>query len=84
MATDEVEATELDEEGFVEGRLKVPVEGFQGLALGQATLDEAVTDAADTLVIDLDAKDVFEQGGVTGSILGGPVEQVIELGQGLV
>ncbi len=84
VATDKVEATEFDEEGLVEGGLKIPVEGFQGLSLRQATLDEAVTDTANALVIDLDAKDVFEQGGVTGSILGGPVEQVIELAEGLV
>jgi hypothetical protein len=84
VAPDEIEATKFDEEGLVEGRLKVPVESFQRLALGQSASGETVGDAADALVIDLDAKDVFEQGGVTGSILGGPVEQVIELGQGLV
>jgi len=83
VAPHEVETTEFDEEGLVEGRLKVPVESFQRLALGQAASGETVGDATDALVIDLDAKDVFEQGGVAWAILGSPVEQFVELGEGL-
>lgn len=83
VTPNEVEATEFDEECLVEGRLEVPIEGFERLALGQAASGETVGDAANALVIDLDGQNMLEQGSVTWTILGGPVEKVMERAKGV-
>jgi len=82
--TDEVESTELDEEGLLDTGLEVPVEGFEGFALEETTGLDAVGDAAFALVVDLDSENVLEQSGVSWTVVGGPVEQLVELGDGLV
>jgi hypothetical protein len=79
VATDEVEAGELEDEGLVEGRLKIPVERLECLSLDEPTGVDAPGDALLELVGGLDAEDVLEERGGAGALVGGPRKQVIEL-----
>ena len=83
VASHEVEAAKLPEEGLVEPGLEVPVESFEGLALVQAAGVDASTDAGLQLRGDLDAQDVLEQSGGARALAQGPGEQVVELAEGM-
>jgi hypothetical protein len=74
----EVEAGELEEEGLVERRLEVPVEGFERLLLAQAARRDAARDAPLELARDLGGEDVLEQRRGAGALACGPREQLVE------
>jgi hypothetical protein len=60
VAADEVEAGELEDEGFVEAGLKVPFEHLEGLALDEAAGVDPAVDALLKLVGGLGAEQVLE------------------------
>lgn len=74
MAAHEVEAREFEDEGLVEGRLEVPVEGLEGLALDEPAGVDAPDDALLKLVSGLKAQDVLKERGGTRALVGGPGE----------
>jgi hypothetical protein len=79
---DEVELSELEDEGLVERGLEGPVERLEGLLFGKAAGLEAASDALLELVGCLDSEDVLEECGRAGALAGGPGQVLIELGQG--
>jgi hypothetical protein len=79
VAAHEVEACELEHEGFVEGGLEVPVERLERLALDQAAGVDAPDDALLELVSGLEAEDVLDERGGAGAFVGGPREKLVEL-----
>lgn len=79
MAAHEVEACELEHEGLVEGRLKVPVERLEGLALDEAAGVDTPDDALLELVGGLEAEDVLDERGGARALVSGPREQLVEL-----
>jgi len=81
VAPDEVEAGELQHEALVDRGLEVPVEGLECLSLDQAADPDTPVEARGRLVIDLGGQDVLEQGGMPGSLAGGPREHVVERGE---
>jgi len=83
VAAHEVEAPELEDEGLVERGLKVPVEGFEELALVQSAGLDAASNATFELVADFAAEEVLEQGGGAGALAQGPGEQLVELREGV-
>jgi len=80
-ALDEAQATELEDEALVDGRLEVEVEGFEGFALVQTAVVDAPLDAALGLGGDLAAQDMLEEDGMGGALAKRPVEQLVEVGQ---
>lgn len=78
VTTDEVEATELDDEVLVEGGLEVPIERLEGLALDEAADAHAPGDAGLGFFGDLGAENVLEQSAIPWPLLRGPREMLIE------
>ena len=78
-APDEIETSELEDGALVERRLKSPVEGFEGLAFGEAAGRDAALDACLAFRTHLFAQQVLEQLGVTGSLATGPSQQVADM-----
>lgn len=83
LATDEVEAGELEDDGLVELGLEGEVEGLERLAFGQAALVDAALDAPLDLVGGLGAEDVIEQRAGAGLLLRGPGEVLVEVLEGV-
>jgi hypothetical protein len=74
VAAHEVEACELEHEGLVEGGLEVPLECLERLALDEPAGVDAADDALFELVRCLEAKDVLDERGGAGTLVGGPRE----------
>jgi len=79
VATDEVEAGELEHEGLIEGGLKVPVERLECLSLEESTGVDAPGDALLELVGGFEAEDVLEERRGARALVGSPRKQLIEL-----
>ncbi len=77
--TDEVEACQLQDERLVEAGLEGPVEGLEGLALGQAACVDAAFDPACELVGCLFAQDALQER-ARGRLFGaGPGEVLVQV-----
>lgn len=82
VAADEIESSELEDEGLVERGLEVEVERLERLVLLEAAAVDAPPDALLELVRDFGAEDVLEQRRRAGAFAHGPRQELIELVEG--
>lgn len=82
LAPDEVEASELGDERFVEFGLEVPLECLERFGLNQAARENAALDALFEFAGGLEAEHVLEKCRRTWALAGGPGEPFVELGEG--
>ncbi len=82
-ASDEVEAGNLEDHGLVEAWLKGPVEGLEGLALGEAGELDSALDATLAFLAGLGAEDTLEEGADRRLVLEGPGQVLVEVFEGM-
>src|SRR5690606_10617445 len=78
VASDEVEVPEFGDLSFVQARLEVPVEGFEGLVLLKAAQLDAARDAAFKLAPHFLPDDALNQARCTRTLLQRPRQQLVE------
>jgi len=83
VALHEVEAREFEHERLVEVWLEVPLERFEGLALGEAARGDTAFDALLEFVCDLDAEEMLERRGWAKALTGDGGKAFVELAEGL-
>jgi len=76
---DEVQVGELEDEGLAQAGLERPVEGFEGLALGEAAGGDAALDAAGELVGGLLAEEALEERAGRRLLAARPGEVLVEV-----